>query len=209
MSVLDYILDGLEAELALERELGVRTVEFESDKAAVLGTPPQKRVARVEPVAPAKTAAPIKQEPSAPHPVHTVSAPQVKSVAPTAAESLRRLDFVFVHDRPFSPNGAEMVAKIVKALGKTPETAPVVLSRPFPQAKVYIVLGGLAMRKFFPEMKGAPGKWMRSKVGEDVLVTYSPEYILRFGEVTPAVQKMKEDMWRSLKAAMQRTRLYA
>ena len=102
-----------------------------------------------------------------------------------------------------------MVAKIVKALGKTAETAPVVLDRPFPNAKVYIVLGGLAMRKFFPEMKGAPGKWMKAKTGEDVLVTYSPEYILRFGEVTPAVQKMKEDMWRSLKTAMQRTRLYA
>ena len=29
----------------------------------------------------------------------------------------------FVHDRQLSPNGAEMVAKIVKALGKTPETA--------------------------------------------------------------------------------------
>ena len=210
MTVLDYILDGLEAELALERELGVRAVEFESDNtAAVLGAPPQKRVAHAEPVAAAKPVAPAKQETSVPRPVQMVPAPQVKSAAPAVAESPRRLDFVFVHDRPFSPNGAEMVAKIVKALGKTPETAPVVLSRPFPQAKVYIVLGGLAMRKFFPEMKGAPGKWMRSKAGEDVLVTYSPEYILRFGEVTPAVQKMKEDMWRSLKTAMQRTRLYA
>jgi hypothetical protein len=27
---------------------------------------------------------------------------------------------------------------------------------------------------------------------------------LRFGEVTPAVKKIKEDMWRSLKTVMQR-----
>ena len=139
--------------------------------------------------------------------VQSVSAAPAQNAAPAA--NGQRLDFVFVHDRQLSPNGAEMVAKIVKALGKTPETAPVVLERPFPAAKIYIVLGGLAMRKFFPEIKGAPGKWAKAKTGEEVLITYSPEYILRFVEVTPAVQKMKEDMWRSLKTAMQRTRLYA
>ena len=37
-----------------------------------------------------------------------------------------------------------------------------------------------------------------------MLVTYSPEYILRFDTVTPAVQKLKQDMWRSLKAVVQR-----
>ena len=201
VTVLDYILDGLEAELALERELGVRTVEFESDKSSVLGSPQQRRPA------PAKPADPPRQEPPAPRPVQVV--PDAPSQRPAPAAGGPLLDFVFIHDRPLSQGGAEMMEKIVKALGKTSETAPVVLERPFPKAKVYIVLGGLAMRKFFPDMKGAPGRWMKSKVGEDVLVTNSPEYILRFGEVTPAVRKMKEDMWRSLKAAMQRTRLYA
>jgi len=191
VTVLDYILDGLEAELALERELGVRTIELESDKAIT----PAKPVAPEKPAARATPAAQVLADKSADKPV------------PRPPSTL--LDFAFIHDRPLSQGGTEMMAKIVKALGKTPETAPVVLERPFPKAKVYIVLGGLAMRKFFPDMKGAPGKWMKSKVGEDVLITNSPEYILRFGEVTPAVQKMKEDMWRSLKAAMQRTRLYA
>ena len=185
MTVLEYILDGLEAELAVERELGVGFVELESDRASVLGA--KRKIAPVPPPAPATEPAPATASSSSPTP----------------------FDFVFIHDRPLSPGGLEMMAKIVKALGKTPETAPVVLDRPFPRAKVHIVLGGLAMRKFFPDMKGVPGKWMRQKTGEDVLVTYSPEYILRFGEVTPAVRKMKEDMWRSLKAAMQRTRLYA
>ena len=191
MTVLEYILDGLEAELAVERELGIRFVEFESDKALVLGAK-QKKDAPVP-----RSLTPVPRSPSSvPH-------------SPNPVPSSTTLDFAFIHDRPLSPGGQEMMAKIVKALGKTSESAPVVLDRPFPNAKVYIVLGGLAMRRFFPDMKGAPGKWMKSKAGEDVLVTYSPEYILRFGEVTPAVQKMKEEMWRSLKAAMQRTRLYA
>jgi len=116
------------------------------------------------------------------------------------------LDFAFIHDRPLSKDGAEMLAKIVAALGKTPETAPLLLDRPFPCAKAYVVLGGLAMRKFFPGVKGAPGKWFATDSGGNFLVTYSPEYILRFREVTPAVRKMKEDMWRSLKSVQQRTR---
>jgi hypothetical protein len=37
-----------------------------------------------------------------------------------------------------------------------------------------------------------------------VLVTYSPEYILRFGEDSPAVKKIKQDMWMSLKTVLQR-----
>jgi len=124
-----------------------------------------------------------------------------------AAAKQERKDFIFLHDRPLSPTGAEMVSKIVHAMGKTETEAPVVLEPPLPPAKVYIVLGGLALRKFFPEVKGgAPGKWIRSKAGHDVLVTNSPEYILRFKEVTPAVRKIKEDMWRSLKTVMQRIR---
>ena len=91
-------------------------------------------------------------------------------------------------------------------MGKSESEAPVVLEPPLPPAKVYIVLGGLAMRRFFPEAKGAPGRWIKSKAGQDVLITNSPEYILRFREVTPAVKKIKEDMWRSLKTVLQRIR---
>jgi hypothetical protein len=46
--------------------------------------------------------------------------------------------------------------------------------------------------------------WVKTRSGCDVLVTYSPEYILRFGTVTPAVEKIKKDMWVSLKAVAQR-----
>ena len=116
------------------------------------------------------------------------------------------LDFVFLHDRPLSAGGAEMMAKIAAAMGKTPETAPVVHEKPIPRAHIYVVLGGLALRKWFPGRNAAPGSWIKSDKGLDVLVTYSPEYILRFKVVTPALKKLKSDMWTSLKGVMQRIR---
>ena len=94
------------------------------------------------------------------------------------------------------------MAKILTALG-TPE-APIAVELPMPRAKVTVVLGGLALKKYFPGMKGEPGQWQKLPDGHEVLITYSPEYILRFATVTPAVQKIKEDMWRSLKAVRQR-----
>ena len=73
-----------------------------------------------------------------------------------------------------------------------------------PQAKIIVVLGGLALKKYFPGMRGEPGQWQKTPEGRDVLITYSPAYILRFGTVTPAVEKIKKAMWTSLKAVKQR-----
>ena len=97
-----------------------------------------------------------------------------------------------------------MMAKIIGAMKRTAENSPIVVEPPMPRAKVLVVLGGRALRKYFPEQKAEPGQWFRTPGGRDVLVTYSPEYILRFSTVTPAVQKLKQDMWRSLKAVVQR-----
>ena len=174
MTPAEYILDGLEAALELERELGVRTVEC--DRGVLAG---------------AKTA-----EPRLPPKVVSPSATQA------GLEAIHPL--VFLHDRPLSPGGVEMMAKIVTALDLTTDTAPIVVAPPVPQAKITVVLGGLALRRYFPGMKGEPGQWQRTPDGRDVLITYSPEYILRFGTVTPAVEKIKKDMWRSLKAVRQR-----
>ena len=98
-----------------------------------------------------------------------------------------------------------MMAKIVAALGKTDATAPLATMPPMPQARAYAVLGGLALRKFFPGAKGVPGQWFKAPGGEDVFITYSPEYILRFREVTPAVRQMKLDMWNGLKELRRKT----
>ena len=190
--IVDYILDGLEKALELERELGVRTVECDR---GLLGTaaggsacPQAEQRTRSGTDRAPLEARVIPPPPSAPSPI-------ARCLSPI-------LDLLFLHDRPLSEKGVEMMAKILNALGKP--DAPIVVAPPVPQAKITVVLGGLALKKYFPGMKGEPGQWQKTPEGRDVLITYSPAYILRFGAVTPAVQKIKQDMWQSLKAVKQR-----
>ena len=204
MDVLDFILDGLERALELERELGVRSVEIDR---GVLGA---EKV--VEPRLPSRVLSPsgeaaglktedVRCETSAESETRDVRPATVNRTIEHSSDSDIK-ELVFLHDRPLSPAGVEMMAKILNALGRP--DAPIVVAPPVPQAKVTVVLGGLALRKYFPGMKGEPGQWQKTPEGRDVLITYSPAYILRFGSVTPAVEKIKQDMWRSLKAVKQR-----
>ena len=221
MNAVDYILDGLEKELELERELGVRAVEFDRSLLAAAGgsvrapnvADPSRVGATSDGVGSSRAlnvADPSRVDATS----DGVGSRRALNVADPsrvdATGDVRRetrdgnFDFLFLHDRALSPKGVEMIAKIVVALGRTAETAPVVIVPPMPKAKVYVVLGGLALKKFFPVLKGGPGQWLKTESGADVLVTYSPEYILRFPTVTPAVMKMKKDMWASLKSVLHR-----
>ena len=197
MEVLDFILDGLERALELERELGVRSVEC--DRAVLVGeTRPAGGVGRNLGVDKIGKSDKIDR---------VVSVDKVDRLAADnqnlkTSKPQNLLPLAFLHDRPLAPAGVEMMAKILNALGKP--DAPIVVTPPAPQAKVTVVLGGLALKKYFPGMKGEPGQWQKTPEGHDVLITYSPAYILRFGTVTPAVQKIKQDMWLSLKAVKQR-----
>lgn len=200
MNALDYILDGLEAALELERELGVRVVECDrslltpasrlpSNVSRLSGEGLETRDVRRETRVGLETR---DERPAANN--RTIEQSNNRTVP----------DLAFLHDRPLSPAGIEMMAKIIGAMKRTAENSPIVVEPPMPRAKVLVVLGGRALKKYFPEQKAEPGQWFRTPGGRDVLVTYSPEYILRFGAVTPAVQKLKQDMWRSLKAVVQR-----
>ncbi len=202
MTALDYILNGLEAELQLERELGVRFVECDRSvlEPVAAELPPRVEVKASEPSGARAVPAAIPDK--APLPPAAPTAGSGAEAAPRGTG--RRFDFVFLHERPLSPKGAEMISKITAALKTTAELAPVVNSAPLPDAGIYVVLGSLALRKWFPEIKAAPGMWVKTRGGSDVLVTYSPEYILRFSTVTPAVEQIKKDMWASLKAVAQR-----
>ena len=198
MTALEYLLDGLEAELELERELGVRAVELDR---ALLATPQLPSPVR------APSASSSNSHSHSSSSSNSSSRSNSNSNSPTPPlphSSTPSLSFAFLHDRPLSPNGIEMMAKIVTAMHQTPESAPIVFTGEKPQAKIYVVLGYEAMKKWYPGMRGSPGQWLRGRNGEDVLVTYSPEYILRFGAVTSELTKLKRNMWTSLKGVMQR-----
>ena len=198
MEVLDFILDGLERALELERELGVRTVECDRGLLGGEVRPAGGGVGRNLGVDKIDKPDKIDRVVS----VDKVDRPAAVNQTLKTSKTQTLLPLAFLHDRPLSSAGVEMMAKILNALGKP--DAPIVVAPPVPQAKVTVVLGGLALKKYFPGMKGEPGQWQKTPEGRDVLITYSPAYILRFGTVTPAVQKIKQDMWRSLKAVKQR-----
>ena len=194
MTALDYILDGLVAELELERELGARTVEI--DRALLRGEP-------AAPVA-RPVAAPVQSgAPRVPRVSRDVPR-DVPRVAERAPSDARRYDFVFLHHRALNAAGTEMMAKIVAAMGRTGETAPVLVTPPRPPAKVYVALGARALELWFPGLKGAPGNWLKADDGAEVLVTYSPEFILRFRTVTPEVQQIKKAMWVAIKSVLKK-----
>ena len=203
MTALEYLLDGLEAELELERELGVRVVELDR---TLLASPPHFST---PPFSHSPTSSPSNSNShsTSSSPSTSPTPPLPHSPTPSLPHSpTPSLSFAFLHDRPLSPNGIEMMAKIVTAMHETPESAPIVFNGERPPAKMYVVLGSEAMKKWYPGMRGAPGQWLRGRNGEDVLLTYSPEYLLRFGAATPALMKLKREMWTSLKGVMQRVR---
>ena len=202
MDVLDFILDGLEKALELERELGVRTVEIDRGLLGATTVPrlPSKVLSPLGVTGGLETKDLRRETRTGLETRDARQAAVNQTLKPSNPQTL--LPLVFLHDRALSEKGVEMMAKILNALGKA--DAPIVIAPPVPRAKVTVVLGGLALKKYFPGMRGEPGQWQKTPEGRDVLVTYSPEYILRFGTVTPAVQEMKKDMWTSLKAVVQR-----
>lgn len=207
------VLDGFENELELERELGVRAFEFNRDL-LVKGVESTRvelgssRVLGSDRVGLGSNSAEATKTLKDPN--KTLTDPKQTLIDPnkTLSDSnptLGPYDFVFLHHDRLSQGGVEMMAKIVTAMKKTPDTAPIVFVGERPAARVYVVLGGIAMKKWFPELRCSPGQWAKGAKGEEVLVTYSPEYILRLGSETPAVKKLKLAMWTSLKGVMQKS----
>lgn len=191
MTVLDYLLDGLAAELELVRELGARTVEVDR---ALLREPDAAPVVARRETRDALVVAPV------------VVRRETRDVPRDVRRETRdvQYDFVFLHHRALGPAGTEMMAKIVAALGRTAATAPVLIAPPRPPAKVYVALGARALEMWFPGLKGAPGNWLTAADGTPVLVTYSPEFILRFRTVTPDVQRIKRAMWIAIKSVLRK-----
>lgn len=188
MDAVDYILKALKENLELERELGTRRVEVDRAVLTLAGASSSK-------------AATVRAEADLPPPKPTPPkpAPPVEDTTPNSSGTIFPL--VFLHHAALKPKGVEMMAKIIQALGETAESTPIVFCGPKPAARVYVVLGGKALRQWYPNVAAKPGDWLTMPSGDVVLVTYSPEYILQFPVVTPAVKKIKHEMWGCLQAA--------
>lgn len=193
MNKVANLLEGLKKALEVERELGVRSIEVDRRLLGVLGAKP---VTRPRPTVSASPVAP---------PPRARPTPRV-APSPVVEEKPKKVyDFVFLHDKPLSPKGVEMVTKILIWMKQTPESAPLIVAPPLPRAKILVVLGSNAMHKYFPELRGEPGQWFTSSTGEDVLITYSPEHVLRFEQSNPAsFRAFKRKMMQGFKVVQQR-----
>ncbi len=214
MTPVEYILDGLEAELALERELGVRVIECDRSLLRVNAprggnggceapsispsTPIASHLAQTRHVA--AFAQPGKQ---VGHAAVAKTTPVVKPVAKSKAVEVAKdgamYDLVFLHHAPLNAAEQEMMEKTIQALGYEVGDVPIVVEGKVPRAKVYVVLGGMAREKWMPGAFVAPGSWTNWKE-KKVYVTYSPVRILRFKTVTDEVMRIKKQMWGGLKS---------
>ena len=208
-NILAYVLDGLADYLELERERGVKAVEI--DRALLMAAPAPKAGAAAAPPsarAPAESAVPPRAAGGAGD-----AAPKGDGSPKAEAGAKGPLDFVFLADRPLSPKAVEMMAKIIPAMGKTSETAPIVIVPPtpdvraMPDARFFVFLGRAALARCMPGTRGEENRWLKSPGGRDVLLVKSPEEIVRFTTVTPALKRMKQEMWLALKTVMQRVRI--
>ena len=96
-----------------------------------------------------------------------------------------------------------MMGKIIVALGSDLDRSPIAIEKPLPKARLYIFLGQTTLRKFLPRVAVEENTWFHTPKGVEALLVKSPEEIVRFSTVSPALRKIKEDMWRALKTIRQ------
>lgn len=194
---VDYILEGLAKNLELKRELGGFVMGFDRD---FLATLPKERAVESGISGPGDRS--IK---SVTHAAPATSAALQPCSSATSVPSAALLyDYVFLHHGPITGPGVEMMARLVTAMKRSPESAPIVFTGEKPAAKIYIVLGAKALAKWYGEVALAYGGWFKDADSE-VLLVYSPEDIYRFGvNLSSAMIQKKREMWRSLQEAMRK-----
>ena len=191
MTALDAILLGFEAELGLERELGNRIIPIDRSLLEPLPT--------AEPVLTHGLAQVYDLRDS--ENVSGVSREQIRVLnQPTSKPCLSCL---FLHHRPLSPKAQAMMERIYAAMKLDASRVRLVTEAPLPDADKVVVLGGLALKKFLPGVQCQPGSWVKAPWGGGhALVTYSPEYILRFSEGSREQLAAKRQLWTALQSAV-------
>ena len=188
---VDYILEGLAKNLELERELGGFAMEFDRDFLAKL--PKEREGGCGSQISDLRSQSVVGRGMEGTH-----------GMEKSAATANPLYDYVFLHHAAITGPGVEMMAKLVTAMKKTPDAAPIVFTGEKPPAKIYVVLGTKALAKWYEGVSLAYGGWFKD-VGSEVLLVYSPEDIYRFGmNLSPAMIQKKREMWKSLQEAMRK-----
>lgn len=196
MDLFDQIIEALE----LERELGTRTVEI--DRALLIApareNPPPKRVNPLPTPAPKPAAAPAAS--SVPTPPPVAPAQTVIATAHTPQSDIR--DLAFFTGRPLTPAGEELFNKMIVAIKYTRDR--VYVNDEAANAKVIILMGAEAHRKYAPQVKAVRGKWF--ELGKaSAVTTFSPDFILsHFIQDSKEMNAAKKEVWEVLKSAVVR-----
>ena len=200
MTALDAILDGFESALELERELGNRIVPCDRKLLAPLEEASQ--VLASPPLAGASARAPSSRI------LGNLGSLEAPPPAKPRATNHEPRDILFVHHRPFTERAQALMDNIIKAMKLGEGQYQVVFGGgPLPSAKVCVVLGSHALGQIMPGGACQPGSWTKTPSGADALVTYSPEFILRFSDGSKEQKECKRKMWDSLKSALSRAGL--
>jgi len=195
----DAILGAFEKALELERELGVRTVEC--DRALLVPLRPEVIAAEVKVESGAGGVRPL------PNPAPSVVGGDAPAPRPAAKETAL-VDFAFIAAQRPQGAAAELLTKMVAAMGYTLDKVTLVESASAvavkPRARVYVVLGSDAFKIFAPGQRAALGMW--TQVAEvPTVVTYSPARIISyFGKDPEGLMKAKRQIWSDLKSALAR-----
>ena len=200
MTALDAILDGFESALELERELGNRIVPCDRKLLAPLEEASQ--VLASPPLAGAGAKTPSSRI------LGNLEALEAPPPAKPRTANHESRDILFVHHRPFTERAQALMDNIIKAMKLGEGQYQVVFGGgPLPSAKVCVVLGSNALVQIMPGWACQPGSWTKTPSGADALVTYSPEFILRFSDGSKEQKECKRKMWDSLKSALSRAGL--
>lgn len=198
MTAVDHILVALARALEVERECGVRSIAIDR---ALLAPPAKAGEAAAVKAASAESAGAAVSAPAA-----AAKAERAESAAVSAESAGAVKELVFLHDGALTPASVTVMAKAILAMGRTSENSPIVVTGDLPKARIYVAMGSGALTRWFPELHGAPGVWLRSGAG-DVLVTESPERFALYAPGSKALKDAKVRLWTALKGVVQRLNL--
>jgi hypothetical protein len=208
MDIFEQILENLE----LERELGTRTVEIDR---ALLVPPSDKIEAKTQQRKSIDSVASTQEKtqvqapkmhselPKNELPVSSRESSRAEEAANTQSASSNHCDIVFYTGRQLSPAGMAAMEKIFDAIKKIKAGIAISLNEPC-KAKVCVLLGSDALKKYLPTGKPIRGNW-EVIGGMPAIMTFSPDYIFaHFSEGSPRMKEAKLVMWNDIKSAVAR-----